>query len=80
MADDRRKAGRNTVGPARTDDEAMEGRVNCFMCRHFYITYDPNFPYGCRAAGFRSRVLPAEEVFISSGMQCLLYTEKEKIR
>jgi hypothetical protein len=80
MADDRRRDGRNTVGPARTNGKETEGRVNCFLCRHFFITYDPNFPYGCKAAGFRSRNLPAEEVFISSGMQCLLYAEKEKIR
>jgi len=80
MADDRRRNVPTKGTPSPMEEEAKEGRINCFHCRHFYITYDTNFPYGCRAAGFRSHVLPAEEVFISSGMHCLLYVEKEKNR
>jgi len=80
MADYRRKTVTKIDKSPRPDDDEKEGRINCFHCRYFFITYDPSFPYGCRAAGFRSRVLPAEEVFISSGMHCLLYIKKEKTR
>jgi hypothetical protein len=54
--------------------------VNCFSCQHFHITYDPNFPYGCRAAGFKSRLLPSKEMYINSGLDCMLFEEKMKIR
>jgi len=59
---------------------AEDGKINCFACQHFYITYDPSFPYGCRAPGFKSRLLPSKEMFASSGMECQLFLEKEKKR
>jgi hypothetical protein len=63
------------MGPGKEEAAAI-----CFSCRHFFITHDRNLPYGCKAAGFRSRALPAIEVYISSGMNCLLFAEKEKTR
>jgi len=55
-----------------------EKRVNCFKCKHFYITWDKRFPYGCRAFGFKSKLLPSIEVFKASGQKCLQFTPKEK--
>jgi hypothetical protein len=26
-----------------------ESDIDCYSCRYFFITYDPQFPYGCRA-------------------------------
>jgi hypothetical protein len=52
----------------------------CFSCRHFYITYDPPLPYGCRAAGFKSRRMPSREMSASSGIDCQFFAEKEKRR
>ena len=52
---------------------ATEGSLLC-------ITHDPSFPYGCRAAGFKSRLLPSIEVYVSSGMDCLMFAEKDKTR
>lgn len=54
--------------------------ANCFSCQYFHITHDPRFPYGCRAAGFKSRLLPSIEICASSGIDCLLFAVKEKIR
>lgn len=51
---------------------------HCFFCRHFYITYDVKFPYGCRAMGFKSKRLPSAEVIESSGMYCALYERKAR--
>lgn len=51
-------------------------RPNCMACRHFYVTYEPAFPYGCRALGFKSAQYPAITVFASSGMHCQLFTRK----
>ena len=53
-----------------------EGPV-CRKCVYYYITHDPENPYGCRAMGFKSRRNPALVVFESSGMQCRLFTIKK---
>ena len=50
--------------------------INCFTCGHFYITYDPQFPYGCRAAGFKSRGMPSREMAANSGMACQFFLAK----
>jgi hypothetical protein len=61
--------------------QKMQGReINCFSCQHFYITYDPRFPYGCRAPGFKSRLLPSKEMYANSGMDCQVFLEKDKPR
>ena len=54
--------------------------IDCFSCSHFYITYDPPFPYGCRAVGFKSRRMPSQEMLASSGIDCQYFVEKEKRR
>jgi hypothetical protein len=53
------------------------GGVRCHSCIHFYITHDRSFPYGCRAIGFKSRVIPSREVLSSSGMECQMFSRKE---
>ena len=30
----------------------------CKNCKHFHVTYNPNFPWGCRAFGFMSKKYP----------------------
>ncbi len=62
--------GRGNKGPSRF--------VFCRECKHFYITWDKRFPYGCRALGFKSRGLPAADVRASSGMPCMAFSRKEK--
>ena len=48
----------------------------CRGCTHFYITYNPSRPYGCRAMRFTSRRNPALVVYESSGLICQLYTPR----
>ncbi|WP_240744818.1 uracil-DNA glycosylase [Desulforhopalus sp. IMCC35007] len=45
---------------------------------HYFITYEPSNPYGCRAMGFKSRKNPARVVFESSGMECQLFKAKKQ--
>ncbi len=59
--------------PVVTEQE----RIDCFMCRHFYVTWDRNFPKGCRAMGFKTREMPSVTVLKSSGQECLRYEPKE---
>jgi hypothetical protein len=51
-------------------------RIDCFQCRHFYVTWDPDHPKGCRALAFKSKELPGTVVFRSSGMECLQFAKK----
>ena len=51
-------------------------RVDCMKCKHYYVTWDPSFPRGCRAFGFKSRSLPSADVLRSSGSPCLSFERK----
>jgi len=51
-------------------------RVNCFECRHFYVTWDPSMPKGCRAMGFKGPAMPSVMVLRMSGKPCLLFDRK----
>jgi hypothetical protein len=51
-------------------------RVNCYKCIYFYVTWDPQCPNGCKAMGFKSKLMPSMTVFRSSGKSCQLFSEK----
>jgi hypothetical protein len=53
-------------------------RRNCFRCKFFYVTWDPDHPNGCRAMGFKTRQLPSMVVFQSSGEPCRMFEKKNK--
>ena len=50
--------------------------ASCGDCKHYYVTWDKDFPYGCKAMGFKSRTYPAQEVRNASGMDCQLFENK----
>ncbi|MFH1139709.1 MAG: uracil-DNA glycosylase [Pseudomonadota bacterium] len=54
----------------------MENLINCRNCRHYFITWEPVHPHGCRAINFKSRLMPSIQVFRLSGQPCLLFEEK----
>lgn len=54
------------------------GQIDCKKCRHYYITWDKSFPYGCRSMDFKSKVMPCISVVDASDMQCLKFQEKLK--
>ena len=51
-------------------------RINCLKCRHFYVTWDPRFPRGCRAYEFKTRQIPSAVVRSSSGVDCMKFSPK----
>lgn len=53
-----------------------ERRIDCYKCRYFYVTWDPKFPRGCKAFGFKTRRLPSLEVRRASGQACLKFEGK----
>ena len=48
----------------------------CSGCRYYLITWDARSPHGCRAHAFKSKKLPALEVFEASGLECMLFAPK----
>lgn len=52
-------------------------RIDCLKCRHFYVTWDPQFPKGCRAFGFKTSQYPSQTVFASSGQPCMNFEPKK---
>ncbi|MEO5348810.1 MAG: hypothetical protein H7836_04105 [Magnetococcus sp. YQC-3] len=56
------------------------GGIDCRNCCHFQVTWDADFPRGCRAMGFKTSQWPWMEVLRSSGEPCLQFQEKSKER
>jgi hypothetical protein len=65
---------------SKSGEKSRPKEIDCFSCQHFYITYDRSFPYGCRRAGFKSRLMPSKEMYVNSGIECQLFDEKAKKR
>jgi len=49
---------------------------NCRTCQFFQVTWDKNFPYGCKAFGMKTKQTPSVEVKLTSGKDCLKYRPK----
>lgn len=50
----------------------------CMNCRHYFVTWDPVAPHGCRAMGFKGVQIPSLTVYQSSGLDCQLFDPKKK--
>jgi hypothetical protein len=56
-------------------------RLDCHRCVHYFITWDENFPHGCRCMGFKSRRFPGEEVRQAmNGQACRLFEPKYPLK
>ena len=56
--------------------------IACYKCNHYYVTWDPYFPHGCRAMDFKSKRLPINDVRMAMrGKDCLAFKmKKQKLR
>jgi len=55
----------------------MEKVTNCFNCQHFYVTWDKNYPKGCRFFGFKGQIMPSRMVKTTSGEECKGFLPKK---
>lgn len=53
-------------------------RIICQICRHYYVTWEPDHPHGCRAIGFKSKHMPSSVVRANSGSACLYFAPKAR--
>ncbi|MGN7612054.1 uracil-DNA glycosylase [Magnetococcales bacterium HHB-1] len=51
--------------------------VFCPHCRHYFITWEQDHPYGCHAMNFKSAHMPSIDVLNASGNPCLNFSEKQ---
>jgi hypothetical protein len=49
---------------------------NCMLCKHFFVTYEPARPRGCRAYGFKSVAFPSQVVLATSGTPCQFFSPR----
>lgn len=53
-------------------------KPNCIKCIHFYVTWEPANPRGCKFFGFKTKAIPSQIVLKSSGQPCHAFQEKNK--
>ena len=44
--------------------------IRCHGCAYFFITHEPQRPFGCNKFGFKAKKLPAAIVIETTGTQC----------
>ncbi|PKL88161.1 MAG: uracil-DNA glycosylase [Ignavibacteriae bacterium HGW-Ignavibacteriae-2] len=54
----------------------MAPKINCRLCKYFYITWEKKYPYGCRGYEFKTSQMPSVKVKSFSGIECLKYQPK----
>ncbi|SFL10665.1 hypothetical protein SAMN03159341_103237 [Paenibacillus sp. 1_12] len=59
-----------------SDKASAKFIINCIKCVHYYVTWDPAFPRGCKAFGFKTAEMPSTLVKRSSGHPCLKFESK----
>lgn len=67
-------------GPEIKKGTEPERAPNCLKCRHFYVTWDPRFPRGCRVFGVKTRGLPSTAVYRSTGHQCPAFERSVRVK
>ena len=55
----------------------MEKKIICQKCTNYFVTWEAEKPHGCKAYGFKSKVIPSIVVKNSSGENCKLFVEKK---
>lgn len=51
-------------------------RINCVKCIHYFVTWQPQHPHGCKAYGIKSKRHPSMEIQASTGTPCQAYQIK----
>ncbi|MCX6073700.1 MAG: uracil-DNA glycosylase [Campylobacterales bacterium] len=52
-------------------------KIICQKCHYYFVTWEAHQPHGCKAYGFKSKVLPSQVVLSSSGKPCTFFDPKK---
>ncbi len=50
--------------------------MTCKDCLHYYITYDPNNPNGCKIFNFKAKKMPIQILLDQGEKSCLAFEDK----
>lgn len=53
-------------------------KANCSQCRHFYVTWDPKTPNGCRRFGIKCKDKPSVIVAQAGLGECQGFEAKKR--
>lgn len=53
-------------------------KPNCTQCKHFYITWNPKTPNGCRRYGIECKDKPSAIVAMAGMGECQGFLEKRR--
>jgi hypothetical protein len=52
-------------------------KPNCMKCKHYFVTFDPAVPKGCRIYGIKSMAMPSTVIKqANNGMDCIGFAPK----
>lgn len=57
----------------------MLNKKKCLLCKHYYVTWDSDFPKGCLFFQLKSKQWPIDLVKKYSGDECQGFTDKNKL-
>lgn len=52
----------------------------CGRCKHYYVTWEKQHPYGCRKWSFKSATMPSVSVYKASGTHCQIFENKNSAK
>ncbi|MFZ4713609.1 MAG: uracil-DNA glycosylase [Bacteriovoracaceae bacterium] len=55
----------------------MSKQKDCMNCKHFYVTWDPKFPRGCRAYEVKTANSPWQVVAQATSEGCVQFEAKK---
>ena len=61
---------------ASKEDSNKNQNLDCRKCVHFFVTWEKNCPYGCKAYGFKGPQMPSIVVKSSSGERCNFFKQR----
>lgn len=54
----------------------MNDKIVCQKCIYYYVTWLNTTPHGCKAYGFKSKIIPSVVVKNTSSQECMFYKIK----
>ncbi len=60
----------------KNKETSISNGIDCRKCVHFFVTWEKNCPYGCKAYGFKGPQIPSIVVKTTSGESCNFFKQR----
>jgi hypothetical protein len=68
--------GKRLPSQNKAEENNKSNNLDCRKCVHFFVTWEKNCPYGCKAYGFKGPQIPSIVVKSSSGESCRFFKQR----